>query len=44
MKNFDFIKKEKILYKSDYFFIVADSFPVSDGYAYHLIFEEKRLF
>lgn len=32
MKNFDFIKKEQILYKSDNFFIVEDSFPVSDGH------------
>jgi diadenosine tetraphosphate (Ap4A) HIT family hydrolase len=32
MKNFNFIKKEQILYKSDNFFIVEDSFPVSDGH------------
>jgi diadenosine tetraphosphate (Ap4A) HIT family hydrolase len=32
MKNFDFIIDEQILYKSDNFFIVEDSFPVSDGH------------
>jgi diadenosine tetraphosphate (Ap4A) HIT family hydrolase len=32
MEKFDLNKMKQILYKSDHFFIVEDSFPVSDGH------------
>ena len=40
MKNFHSIPKEKIIYKNEYFFIIKDSYPVSEG---HLLIISNEL-